>query len=94
MSFVTRRRPLIGTSIILLLGQVGCAPLGPSAIRRSPEEIGAKLGTIGVASARFTPQVDYRTPPKGSAEGARRGEQGEQQQVPKLAYKHHFGTHS
>jgi len=52
------------------LGQVGCATLRPS------EEIRAKLGTIGVASAQFTPQVNQDTPPRGSAAGAARGALG------------------
>ena len=50
---------------ILLIGLVGCAhqPL-PS------EEIRDALGTVGVVSGRFTPQVKLRTPAKGRLSGA------------------------
>lgn len=61
---------------MLLLGQAGCATLGLSTTRRSPEEIGTQLGRIGVASAQYVPRTHYGTPPKGSAAGAALGAVG------------------
>ncbi len=68
-----RKLGCIAVLAVLLLGQAGCATLGPSATRRSSEEIRAQLGTIGVASAQFAPQVEYRTPPKGGAAATGKG---------------------
>ncbi len=64
------RHTYLAVLALLVLGQVGCATLRPS------EETRAKLGTIGVASAQFTPQVNQETPPRGSAAGAARGAVG------------------
>ncbi len=54
-----RKHACIAVLAVLLLAQVGCATLGPSATRRSPEEVRAQFGTIGVASAQCMPQVEY-----------------------------------
>jgi hypothetical protein len=62
-----KRHTYLAVLGLLVLGQVGCAiTLRPS------EEIRANLGTIGVASAQFTPQVNHDTP-RGPAAGALRG---------------------
>lgn len=60
------RHTYLAVLALLVLGQVGCATLRPS------QEIRAKLGTIGVASAQLTPQVNLDTP-RGPAAGAARG---------------------
>jgi sugar lactone lactonase YvrE len=60
-------------STIFLLSIVatlsGCAGKVPAHL---PAEAKAQLGTVGVASARFTPRLEFRTPAKGAWAGAGR----------------------
>ncbi len=58
----------IGLCVTFFVGQVGCAqPFYLS------EDVRAQLGTIGVVSARFAPEVELYLPSKGAGGGARRG---------------------
>lgn len=60
--------------IVILLMQLGCAyqPL-PFLPPPPSEEVRAKIGTIGVVSARFNPEAEFQTPAKGRVSGAGRG---------------------
>lgn len=72
----TVRYPTINFLFIaLLIGLSACA-YGPRPQVLPPppsEEVRAKLGTIGVVSARFTPEAKFDTPAKGRASGAWEG---------------------
>lgn len=71
MASAARRPVLVGLCITMFLGSLGCAARRASDLP-SPlsEEVRARLGTIGVVSARFDPEVDYRTPERGGKAGA------------------------
>ena len=60
--------------ISLLIGQSGCATSKPYSLPSPPSEVvRAKLGTIGVASARFLPKLEMDKPMgkiSGSGQGA------------------------
>jgi len=59
--------------ISLLIGQSGCATSKPYALPSPPSEaVREKLGTVGVASARFLPKAEMRKP-MGKGSGAARG---------------------
>ena len=55
--------------LTLFIWQSGCAHQPPLL----SEEVRAQLGTIGVVSARFVPEVELETPAKGSLGGAGKG---------------------
>lgn len=68
MIIPTRRAIAIVLGVTFFVGQVGCAhPL------YLPEDIRAQLGTIGVVSPRFAPEVTLDMPAKGAGGGAGRG---------------------
>jgi sugar lactone lactonase YvrE len=56
---------LLATFVILS----GCAAKAPPHL---PAEVKERLGTVGIASARFPPLVDFQTPAKGALAGAGR----------------------
>ena len=58
----------IGLCVTFFVGQVGCA----QSLYLS-EDIRTRLGTIGVVSARFAPEVELYLPSKGAGGGAGRG---------------------
>jgi sugar lactone lactonase YvrE len=69
-----RRAGTLSTlSTIFLLSTLvflpGCAAKAPAHL---PAQIKAQLGAVGVASARFTPRFEFRTPAKGALAGAGR----------------------
>lgn len=58
---------------ILLAVMTGCAQT-PYVLPSPPsEDLRASFGTVGLASARFTPEISFLLPAKGAAEGAQRG---------------------
>ena len=58
---------------ILLAVMTGCAQT-PYVLPSPPsEDLRASFGTVGLASARFTPEISFMLPAKGAAEGAQRG---------------------
>lgn len=59
---------IVHFSITLLIIQVGCAHVEPL-----PEQVRAKLRTIGVVSARYTPETSFSVFPKGKGAGASAG---------------------
>jgi len=72
ISLSARNLTIISLSIIILIGQLGCA------VKTSPprvsEELRAGLGTIAVAPALFAPkQSEFPVPAKGRLRGAGRG---------------------
>ena len=69
---------IILLSILLMIGQLGCAHVPSYKPPSLSEQIKAKLGTIGVVSARFKPDATFKEPLKkkdavkeGAEEGAR-----------------------
>jgi len=62
-------------AVVLLLWAGGCATVrAPQPM--TPQEVDllkARLGEIGVARARYVPQIEVQTPSKGSKEGAKDG---------------------
>lgn len=73
MKSAARHPLLIGLSITVLLGSLGCAATRPASIALPPplsERERTTLGTVGIVSARFTPAALFRTPAKGSEAGA------------------------
>ena len=63
------RVSLIFLCLTLFIWQSGCAHQPPLL----SEKVRAQLGTIGVVSARFVPEVDLETPAEGSLGGTGRG---------------------
>ena len=71
---------LVSLCIALLIGQMGCShrvvisPLRPAPLS---EPVRAQLGTVGVVSARYSPEVNIEVRPvvgnSGSSEGAGKG---------------------
>jgi len=71
-SLSIRNFTIICLTVILLIGQLGCAV--KTAPPRVSEELRAGLGTVAVAPARFIPkETEFRIPTKGQARGAGRG---------------------
>lgn len=73
MKSAARHPLLIGLSITVLLGSLGCAATRPASIALPPplsERERTTLGTVGLVSARFIPAALFRTPAKGSEAGA------------------------
>lgn len=58
-------------SLAALVFLAGCAT-SLRAPAYFPDEAKAQLGTVGIASARFIPEVEFRTPAKGVLSGAGR----------------------
>lgn len=73
MRVETRHAIFILASLLLLIGQLGCAsgsrllPPPPSA------QVRATLGTIGVVSARLAPETTVESPTSGKGSGAAKG---------------------
>jgi hypothetical protein len=73
MRVETRHAIFILASLLLLIGQLGCAsgsrllPPPPSA------QVRATLGTIGVVSARLVPEATVESPTSGKGSGAAKG---------------------
>ncbi|MCZ6886344.1 MAG: hypothetical protein O7E53_08300, partial [Alphaproteobacteria bacterium] len=60
---------------VLLAVVGGCAQKRNDNVLPPPptEDQRAGFGTVGLTSARFTPEISFRLPAKGSGEGAERG---------------------
>ncbi len=57
MTLLMRHPLIVSLSIMLLIGQAGCAHGPPTTVAPPPSEhVRGQLGTIGVVSGRFTPQ--------------------------------------
>jgi hypothetical protein len=67
--FTTVRTIVVWCCIILILSQSGCAHAPKPCL---PDEVRAQLGTVGIVSARFRPDVDLSVPAKGRLAGAGR----------------------
>jgi sugar lactone lactonase YvrE/predicted small lipoprotein YifL len=66
----TTLRALVTIILLLALALTsGCAAKAPAYL---PAEAKAQLGTVGLASARFTPRFEFQTPAKGAFAGAGR----------------------
>jgi hypothetical protein len=64
---------IVGLCAVFMVGQRGCAVQPPAL----PEELRARLGTIGMVSAQFTPAVEFERPTKdGLGEAPREYAQG------------------
>jgi hypothetical protein len=66
-----RNRTIICLTIILLIGQLGCAIKKPPL--RVTEALRAQFGSIAVAPAQFTPETKFSMPAKGRVSGAGKG---------------------
>jgi hypothetical protein len=58
--------PRLSVGLLSLLIPLGCAHTPPSPLTEETKE---QLGTIGIVSARFAPEVEYRLPGQGGAGG-------------------------
>ena len=68
MVLTIRKATAIVVGVTFFVGQVGCA----QSLYLS-EDIRTRLGTIGVVSGRFAPEVELYLPAKGAGGGAGRG---------------------
>lgn len=76
MLSAARHSTLAGLSVIVLLGPLACVHTAPQSLALSlplTEQERARLGAIGVASPRITPEADLRAPEKGVAGRAYQG---------------------
>jgi hypothetical protein len=55
---------IVGLCVIFMLGQWGCVTQPPAL----PTELRAQLGTIGIVSAKYTPEPDFEGPGTGFIE--------------------------
>lgn len=73
MSRASRGAIVISLSLAFLIGQWGCALVPQPPPPLPSEQMRAQFGTIGVVSARFIPEAEFRDPARGWAGGAGRG---------------------
>ena len=73
MSMVTRHPIIILMSLALGVGQWGCATAPKAPPPLLSEQVRANLGTIGVASAPFSPEAHLEAPTSGKWSGAGKG---------------------
>ncbi len=76
MLSAARHSTLAGLSVIVLLGPLACAHTAPQSLASSlplTEQERARIGAIGVASPRITPEAELRAPEKGVAGRAYQG---------------------
>lgn len=72
MIHLRRKLSIYWTIVALLILQLNCAGTGELPLPPS-EELRVHLGTIGVVSAQFIPEVEILTPAKGWVRGGARG---------------------
>jgi hypothetical protein len=69
--FTKLRIIIVWFCVISLISQFGCAHI-PTPTSYLPDEVRAQLGTVGIVSAKFRPEVDLSVPAKGWLAGAGR----------------------
>jgi len=73
MILVRRNWVFIWLSLVFLIGQWGCATAPKPPPPLLSEQVRANLGTIGVATARFSPEAHLEAPTSGKWSGAGKG---------------------